>query len=169
MRHSGLRPEVYQLFDEGNKLGIVVEEGSKKHITNPLRFVVAADKTAGDLDAFLEVHQRVPPKFDLSTYANACVVEGDDVLTLRREDCGAEQLVVHTAQIPEKPFGTASCGRRRGCNLPSLVRRRPRGGGLGSYATHVLRSIEVQGCHEKEWQALGKLAWRREARKRFFS
>ena len=52
------------------------------------------------------------PKVDLFICANACVVEGDEVLTLRREECGAQELFVNAAQIPGGPLETAMGGRR---------------------------------------------------------
>ena len=44
-------------------------------------------------------------RFDLSTHANACVVEGDEVFTLRRKECSAPQLFFNTAQVPEDLWG----------------------------------------------------------------
>ena len=43
------------------------------------------------------------PKFDLSTHANAYVVEGNEVLTLRRRDCGAKKLFDNTAEHLWRP------------------------------------------------------------------
>ena len=42
----------------------------------------------------------VLPDLDKDTYRRACVIEGDEVLTFRREDQETQKLFVDTSKIP---------------------------------------------------------------------
>ena len=52
-------------------------------------------------------------KFDWRNVPSACVVEGDEELTLRGNDCGTQQLLTNTARIQANkcrpPFGQDDC------------------------------------------------------------
>ena len=92
------------------------------------------------------------------------MVEGDEVLTLRREECGAQELFVNTAQILEDRHW-----RKKTCNLPRLIRR-DRGGGLGRDARTLERSVEAHRCEARQRVAgLRKFAWEREEGQSSFS
>ena len=109
------------MYTKRHKLGIFVkslDDGSKK----------IAETTRGPLSLSLwetfanlrEVHQIASPKFELVTYASGCVVEGHEVLTVRRGKHGAQ----HGAN-PGGPVQPAIGGRQ----VPIVVRTE-RGGGL---------------------------------------
>ena len=78
-----------------NKLGIV--EALKQFITvDSARALV----TTGELAKYTEVQKIVPPNFDKYTFPHACVTEGDEVLTLRREDQRTQKFFADTSKIP---------------------------------------------------------------------
>ena len=60
--------------------------------------------TAGELGRYREVHDIVLPEFD-KEYPEACVIEGEEVLTLRPEERGTQKLFVNTKQIPRGIWG----------------------------------------------------------------
>ena len=45
-----------------------------------------------------EVHQTVPQSLTEGIHANACVVEGEEVLNLRMEEQGSQQLFASTGE-----------------------------------------------------------------------
>ena len=55
----------------------------------------------GKLAQCREVRQNFPPTFDNGTQEHACVMGGEDVLTLRVEEQGKQQLFVDTSNIPK--------------------------------------------------------------------
>ena len=85
VRPSDLRAEARHKLDDGQYVGTCCENVRMMAvgiITCALRqFPTAHNKE--DLDTMVELAKRkelrpiVPPRFDLSTYANACVSEGD--------------------------------------------------------------------------------------------
>ena len=76
-------------------------ESSKSRLAEPLATVISEDNvralvTKGELERYKEVHEIVFPKFD-KEYTEACVIEGEEVQTLRLEERGTHKLVLHTA------------------------------------------------------------------------
>ena len=80
-----------------NKLGISIPKfanHSEQKITevllkaeNNVRASISMEELAKDR----EVQHIVPPHFDKFTYPHACLVEGDEVLTFRREAHGTQK------------------------------------------------------------------------------
>ena len=108
----------------GNQPGIVMQElvaSTKKRIMEALRQFIAVDNTRalvtmGELAKSGEVNPIVLPDFDEDTYPHACVVEGDEVTTLAREEQGKQKLFAHTSQIRaatwEPPWKSCGCNRK---------------------------------------------------------
>ena len=64
---------------------------------------VGALVTMGELGRYKEVHEIVFPEFD-TEYAEACVIEGEEVLTLRPEERGTQKLFVNPNKRPEEKW-----------------------------------------------------------------
>ena len=62
----------------------------------------------------------VLPKFD-KEYTEACVIEGEDLLTLRLGCERYTEAFVNTGQIPKEKMGTGLNGRRLGCAVPGAL------------------------------------------------
>ena len=54
--------------------------------------------TMGEPPKCREVDKIVPQNYDKDTFPHACLVEGDEVLTLRRQDMGRRNFL-HTSNI----------------------------------------------------------------------
>ena len=93
---------------EGNKRRIVVQKlaASSKHwIIEALKRFIAVDNartlvTMGEPAKYREVQPIVLPNFDKVTHPRASVTEGDNVLTLRLDELGAQKLFVDTSKAP---------------------------------------------------------------------
>ena len=100
----------------GNKLRIAVrrlEDGRQQCGSS---FRRTAKESAKHKVALPIVH----PKFDLEFVPSACVVEGDEELTPRGNDCGTTALHKHS-ENPSKQMRTTFWTGRLGCNVSSLV------------------------------------------------
>ena len=73
---------------------------------------VKALVTVGELGRHKEVHDIVLPRFD-KEYANACVIEGEEVPTLRFGERRSQKLFVYTSESKAK-MATAVDGRGLG-------------------------------------------------------
>ena len=106
----------------GNKLRIAVrrlEDGRQQCGSS---FRRTAKESAKHKVALPIVH----PKFDLGFVPSACVVEGDEELTPRGNDCGTTALHKHS-ENPSKQMRTTFWTGRLGCNVSSLVSVRVHG------------------------------------------
>ena len=121
-----------------NKLGIVVkslEDGSQNNVADVLGLFITE---------FREVRPTVSP---WSSHANACVVAGDEVLMLRREEYCVQQLSLDSARFPED-FWNLAVEWREMCET------------LKKVSTCIGVKKAGQGV-----VGMGKLAWRKEGAK----
>ena len=91
-----------------NKLGVKgLERCSKNRLREALRLFIAVDHarafvTMGEVAQFWKVRKIVLPSLSNEIYACACVVEGEEVLTVCPEELGLQQLFVDTSRIPKE-------------------------------------------------------------------
>ena len=64
---------------------------------------VRALVTMSELERYKEVHGIFLPKFDRE-YTEACVIEGEEVLTIRPEERGTQKLFFNTYKIPKETW-----------------------------------------------------------------
>ena len=93
---------------EGNSFGPRIQsltKSSKRRLAEALATFISVDiagalVTMGEVVSYKEVHEIVSPKFD-KQYTEACVIEGEDIPTLRSEQRGTQKLFVNTEKIPK--------------------------------------------------------------------
>ena len=74
----------------------------------------------GELVWYNEVHEIVLPKFD-KEYTEACVIEGEDVLTLRFEEKRNRETLCKHKGKQQRKMVTAGNGTRLGCAVQGAL------------------------------------------------